>query len=548
MKAISWLALSCVLAGQAGAQSIRGTAVDAAGRPVAGVVVLMLDDRSGVAARALTNEQGGFRVATTVPGTYRLRTLRIGFRPTTTQPIVLAQMQERVQQVVLSGVPISLDTIRVTGRNACRISLDSSAAVFALWEQARTALTATQLTSGISGVSATIVTYNRTLSTARDRVLRQTSNVVSGFTRGLWRSRSPELLRRMGYIVEEADGSTTYYAPDLTVLLSPAFLEDHCFRITSGSDATRVGMAFEPTRDRGGISGIRGTLWFDRKSAELRRLDFRYTNATAQQESGNAGGQVDFARAASGAWIVSAWHIRMPVLQQRQRRDAGYTTAEAFLREIRVEGGELSLLMRNQDTLWAHAPLVLAGQLVDSLSGSPLVGALIAVRGTQLEAAADSNGRFRVPGMLPGEYTLDIRPLSYLPMRATYSRTLIFTDGGATHDFRVPSAAQIAATSCPLGGNGVVGGIVRFPDGTPLRKALVSATWDDATPTGRRFGKVDAETDSSGAFRICRVPLDMPFVVQAVNDSVAAEARDVRITSRERFVTVELVLEPRRPQ
>ena len=94
---------------------------------------------------------------------------------------------------------ISLDTIRVTGRNACRASSDSSAAVFALWEQARIALTATQLTSGGRGVDASIVAYDRTISTSRDRVLRQTSTIVSGFTRGLWRSRPAELLRTAGF-------------------------------------------------------------------------------------------------------------------------------------------------------------------------------------------------------------------------------------------------------------------------------------------------------------------------------------------------------------
>src|SRR3954468_12560 len=71
------------------AQAVRGVVVDATDRPVPGVVVFMVDTSSTVVARGLTGERGEFRVAAARAGTYRLRTMRIGYRPMTSDPIVL---------------------------------------------------------------------------------------------------------------------------------------------------------------------------------------------------------------------------------------------------------------------------------------------------------------------------------------------------------------------------------------------------------------------------------------------------------------------------
>src|SRR6266571_131576 len=99
------------------AQSVRGVVVDAGDRPVAGVVVLLLDSASQVTARALSNERGEFRVASSRPGSYRIRTLRIGFRPVMSEPAALTAGSEIAKRVVLSGLPIALDTMRVVDRN-----------------------------------------------------------------------------------------------------------------------------------------------------------------------------------------------------------------------------------------------------------------------------------------------------------------------------------------------------------------------------------------------------------------------------------------------
>ena len=111
------------------------------------------------------------------PGTYRLRTLRIGYRPVTSDPLVLAAGGEVTRRIVLSSVPVALDGIRVVDRSECRSFSDSAAATFAVWEQIRAALTAAQLTEASRAISSTTVVYDRTLDAAGSKVLRQKSSV-----------------------------------------------------------------------------------------------------------------------------------------------------------------------------------------------------------------------------------------------------------------------------------------------------------------------------------------------------------------------------------
>src|SRR6185503_422343 len=111
----SLIALLALWSQAAVAQAVRGVIVDHADAPVAGVIVMLLDSRSTIVARALTNESGEFRVGALQPGAYRLRTLRIGFRPSTSEPLTLAAGADVTRRLTLADVPLALDTVRVTG-------------------------------------------------------------------------------------------------------------------------------------------------------------------------------------------------------------------------------------------------------------------------------------------------------------------------------------------------------------------------------------------------------------------------------------------------
>lgn len=550
-------ALLTLLTLAARAQSVRGVVVDSGDRPVAGVVVLLVDSASQVSARALSNERGEFRLSASRAGNYRVRTLRIGFRPVISETVVLRAGGEITRRFVLSGLPIALDTVRVVDRNECRAFTDSGAATYALWEQVRTALIAADLTAASRTIAATTVAYERALDPgpgrAAGRVLRQHSTVSTAYVRQVWRALPPDSLRRVGYVVTDRDNSVVYYAPDLDVMLSSQFIEDHCFRLTTDRKQSGVlGIAFEPTPERkSGVAEIRGTMWLDRASSELRRLEFRYVNVTRDQED-EAGADLEFVRMRDGAWVISRWNIRMPLIVQVVRPGHG---AETRVSEIRVAGGELALARRGSDTLWRGPRRVLAGTLLDSLSASPLAGARVTVSGTALEANSDGRGRFTIPGVLPGEYTLQVHTPSLDSMNAVHQSALALIDAATALEIRVPNGQQIAATLCgPAAGRtdagGIIVGNVRLRgDSTPdVRGARVVAEWRADPSDSTRVRHVEVSPTSDGRFRLCGVPVNTAIELRAKADGYETlEASIVRIPPTVRVARAELTLDRREP-
>lgn len=301
----------------ANAQSVRGIVVDGGDRPLAGVVVFMLDSSSSIVARALTDERGAFRVATSHAGRYRLRTMRIGYRAATSAPIALFVGGEVEQQIRLSGVQVALDTVMVVDRSSCRVTSDDNAvATLTVLDQARTALSAAQLSLSGRTVRATTTSYDRLLDAGGRRVSQQSSRTTTAYVRQPWQAISPDRSHRAGFVSFGNDNSITYNAPSIDVLVSSAFVEDHCFRIVTDGRSDLIGVAFEPSPARKKIPEIKGTLWLNRQSAELQGLDYRYVNITSAQEDAGAGGEVAFARMKDGGWVISRWNIRMPILSK----------------------------------------------------------------------------------------------------------------------------------------------------------------------------------------------------------------------------------------
>lgn len=156
-RALSLVALFAPLAARS--QTMRGITVDGTGQPVSGVVVMLLDSASQVAARGMTTASGEFRLTAAHAGTYKLRTLRIGFRPTVSEPRSLGVGVEVSSRVVLSGIPVVLDALRTTAQSVCRAFADSAAATFAVWEQVHAALTAADLSASGRTIVATTLAY-----------------------------------------------------------------------------------------------------------------------------------------------------------------------------------------------------------------------------------------------------------------------------------------------------------------------------------------------------------------------------------------------------
>ena len=85
-----------------------------------------------------------------------------------------------------------------------------------------------------------------------------------------------------------------------------------------------IGVSFEPVRGRK-IADIAGVVWLDQRTSELRRIVFRYVNAGFISRYGG-GGETNFRRLPSGAWLISSWHLRSPnlVLQRGMIRRVGF--------------------------------------------------------------------------------------------------------------------------------------------------------------------------------------------------------------------------------
>ncbi len=563
-RCLAFAALVALHSVAARAQTVRGIVVDQADRPMAGVVVLLMDAGARIAARGLSNAHGEYRIVAAAPGNYTLRTLRIGFRPTVSDAVALVVGRETELRLRIANLPLVLDTIRIVDRSICRMFTDSGAATYAVWDQVRTALIAAQLTAASRTVAATTVSYERSLDPGPGRttghVLKQQSTVSTDYVSRAWRTLPPDSLRQAGYVVNLPDNSTVYYAPGLDMLLSAGFVEDHCFRLTTDPKrAGLLGIAFEPTPERKRTPEIRGTLWLDRATSQLQRLEFRYVNATRDQEE-QAGGDLEFAPMRDGAWIISRWNIRMPVYQQVLRRGV---EAELRLAEILVAGGELALARRGNDTLWAQPPLALRGVALDSISGSPLSGARVSLAGTSLAAVADTRGRFTVAGVLPGQYTAEVRTASLDSVNAVHRAAITVTDAAAPVEIRVPGAKQIATLVCGTAGardsvSGIVlGGVYLRGDTTPahdIKSLKVIGEWGAATAdaagagdsNAMRVRHVEVRAARDGTFRLCRVPTNTAITLHATSDSAeTADPTTIRIPSTLRLARFDLVLDRR---
>jgi hypothetical protein len=217
-------------------------------------------------------------------------------------------------------------------------------AVATLWEEARKALAAAAFTQDRRIHRFTLTRYTRRLDPRDLRVLEENTSRRTLHTGAspLVSAPAAQLLSR-GF-VELSDTAGVYYAPDAHVLLSDEFLDAYCFRLPrlEPDSAGLLGLAFEPA-SRHGPPAIRGTLWIDHTSFQLRFLEFGYTRVRLPDAPpGTLGGRVDFEALPDGTWIVRRFRIRMPLAAIRHSSwpPPGARTT-LVLASIVEEGGEV---------------------------------------------------------------------------------------------------------------------------------------------------------------------------------------------------------------
>lgn len=552
MRRWGWIGLILAAARVVDAQTVRGRILDrGTDQPAAGVVVLMLGRDDRAVAQGFTDARGEYRLTSALPGEFRVRTLRIGYRPATSPVFTLAAGGEIELAPLHSGDPVALDTVRVVGRNSCE-AVSGGSATFALWEQARTALTAARITARSRLMNARITTWRRSLESGDAEIRSHTAALQSGITTRPWHSLPADSLRKLGYVVADAQNWLNYYAPDLDVLLSEEFVADHCFRIAPASDAKRVGIAFEPTRARRKLPEIRGVLWIDRATSELHRLDFEYVNIDQALMDARAGGSVEFARLPNGAWLVSRWTIRMPVVDRRWDAVSGLSRSRVMrneVTEVREEGGVLGLVTRGNDTLWRPPTRSLEGVILDSASRAPVARARVWVRGANLSATSDSVGRFRIPAVIPGRYAVEVRSPALEAFGTVHREIVGVSDTVAPATILLPSVDRLARRACPATTGGVlIGSVTARADSLPVRGRVVVEYMESEIVTNavqRRPRHLTAATDASGRYRVCNAPVGSLLTVTAESPVGNSMPVQTQLSASERMQVLDLRVDPR---
>jgi hypothetical protein len=560
-KATRWAlgaVTTCVAASAAHAQLIRGTVHSAVsvGR-VPGAVVLLLDSSLTTHARALTSDSGTFTIAATAVGRFHLKVMRIGFRPTESPEFSLAN--DTTVDLALTDIPVILPTVTTRDRNDCRLHPDTSAAglrTFALWDEARTAILAAAITLEQHDYYFTKLLHVR-IYDVKDRALRDIGlRETESHGSVPWSSIPATQLEHDGYATED-DSGMTFWAPDLDVLLSDYFTADHCFRLTTRSAPHPgfVGIDFEPAGRPRHVE-IRGTLWLDSTSSELRSLHFAFVNLPISAPDTLLGGHVDFARLAGGGWILPSWSIRMPTVTRETvmrsyavgfgpRNVVSRARSRLTADTIRIQGGELRTVRRgglDDAILWTR-PTGRVRILATRDSGKtsvPAPGVIVRLSGSVYGGMTDVAGYIRFEQVLPGLYLFEASTPLHDAIEAVPDRVAVTVRPNEMGEIAVPlkPLAKAAAEVCGVNdldrGAGVIAGHVTFGD-TAVAKAKVKAEWPG--------GEVDIESRSDGFYRLCNVPQRKLVLVRASRDSLMVTTT-ITLESHELARRVDLKMVP----
>ncbi|HET7551287.1 MAG TPA: carboxypeptidase regulatory-like domain-containing protein [Gemmatimonadaceae bacterium] len=527
--ALSLLALGVPVTRAAG-QVARGAVTErGSGAVIPGVLVSLVDAQGRVVSTVFTDENGEYDISAPSAGRYSIDAKRIGVRQRRGKPFDLAAGENRREDIVLDRVVSVLAGMKVEGRSKCVARPDADARTAALWEDARAALTATVMTSR-KPISGMITRFTRDREPDDGRVLSADHQNSHGNISRPFVSIPVETLSREGYVVRRDDGSTDYYAPDAEALLSDEFLRDHCFRFVPGGEEhlRMVGLGFEPVKGRK-VADVEGVLWMDAATAELENIEFTYSSIPGLRLKRKFGGQVRFDRLPNGRWIVSAWVIRMPVMEEnrspRSVLPGGLEvdpSSRLVLKAVREEGGTVLLDRGPPPPRKAITGTVIGG------TGAPAEGAKVSVEGTAISAVTGSDGHFEIRGIPEGLYSVVVSTpeLDSLGVTGPADTVRLTARGSPDVTLSVPSRASLAARMCPdtatdhrLASIRVL--MVDSASGAPLSDAEARVWWNGFTGSvsnknlTEHVEGVVARLDSLGSFTICGLPAEQVVHVES---------------------------------
>jgi len=420
-------------------QTVRVRTVEAGtNRAIEGAIVVLIDSASRRLAQGLTDHGGRLLLRAPRAGRFRLRADRIGHPGVLSDPLLVIDTTSIV--LAMPAIRTSLPELTVRGSTQCddRAVGERTAG---LWEEIRKALSASDITSSTQSVDLAVRRFRRyrTLSGSlrSDSTEREYTTRVSPFA-----SVEAAALRGGGFI-RERDGQFQFFGPDARLLLSEVFVEDHCFQLVPADKKApnMIGLGFRPIRGRR-LPDIRGVLWVDHASAELRSLDFEFVNVPSPVRVAGLGGRVEFQRLVNGAWIIRDWYIRMPdrvSVPGRVLTHGGRPVARDTVVGFVDDGGIARPLGDVTVRLDEAAPqtrrttevlIELRGRVVSS-DATPIAGALVSIAELDSVLVTGPSGGFQLSKLPVGRLRLRIRAIGHAPfgieLALTSDRRLVDT-------------------------------------------------------------------------------------------------------------------------
>lgn len=519
---VGWL----LSATSATAQLVQGRVTErVAATPLAGVLVELLrtnDDSAEIrVAATLTGADGAYALLAPGAGRYHLTAKKIGVRRFRSASFELTPGQTIVRALSLDAITHSLPEVVVSGLTSCNARARDGPRVASLWEEARTALVATQLSLRDQLFRAHVTRYVRELDRRTRRVLAETRSQATGVVSRPFAAVDVDSLSAPGYWIARAEGGFTYYGPDADVLLSQAFLRDHCFReVGARRDRRRlVGLGFQPVATRT-VPDVVGVMWLDDTTFELRQVDFAYSQVHAGADSASVGGEVHFARLASGAWIIRKWFIRLPVVARpiapltTEVSAAPWVLVRPVTLALREEGGDVAA-----EELVRHAAHASIRGVVRDSANRPFAGATVRPAGSRLRGTTGANGTFTIDSVPFGKHTLVMEHAGYdsLGLVAVDQAIEVSAVSVPHPTMRALNGRQLYARLClggaPRQGRGAIRltvGVAGGGSGDSVAAELpVAIAWKPAlnnSPSDSAPRLVESKTDARGQLTLCNLP------------------------------------------
>jgi hypothetical protein len=307
------------------AQAVMGRILEATtSAPVRGALARLIDGEGKSVAATLTDSTGRYMVRAPVLGQYVMRVERIGY--STYRSDAFDVNGDVVRDFRLDMVPVELTAVVSDTRKLCTSQVRVTPETELLWGEIRKALDVTTWTSDNVRINYTVSDETRWMppNFTGNSYQRTPPKTSSGVRRGSpFAALAKDSLLTKGFIQEaEEEGHYVYFAPDAALITSDQFQATHCFQVKAdGRKSKEIGLVFEPTGEIQPYD-VRGTLWIDRATGLLKRLEYSYDKLPVDAPKAFAGGNVEFARLSNGMWIVSAYELRVP-LMTKQRTSSG---------------------------------------------------------------------------------------------------------------------------------------------------------------------------------------------------------------------------------